>query len=123
MYQTRISGDRLYHAQSQGYGQPVETFGRTEEGETPMSLVNIALASCVTMCVQGYFAKKWGQAQLPIRLTSDYEAERFSLKLILDFPLDGASEKELLDYVEEHCRVKALLKETIAFDLVVDRSS
>lgn len=51
MYQTTIKGDKPYHFLSKGYGAPVELFGYTEDGETPMSLVNIALASCVTMCL------------------------------------------------------------------------
>ncbi len=47
MYQTTIKGDKRFHSLSEGYGAPVELFGYTEDGETPMSLVNIALASCV----------------------------------------------------------------------------
>ena len=34
----------------------VELFGYTENGMTPMSWVNIALATCVTMCLQSYFS-------------------------------------------------------------------
>ena len=52
MYQTTIKGDKRFHSLSEGYGAPVELFGYTDDGETPMSLVNIALASCVTMCLQ-----------------------------------------------------------------------
>ena len=47
MCQTTIKGDKRFHSLSEGYGAPVELFGYTEDGETPMSLVNIALASCV----------------------------------------------------------------------------
>lgn len=49
MYQITIKGDKRFHSLSEGYGSPVELFGYTEYGETPVSLVNIALASCVTM--------------------------------------------------------------------------
>ena len=42
MYQTTIKGDKRFHSLSEGYGAPVELFGYTEDGETPMSLVNIA---------------------------------------------------------------------------------
>ncbi|MDU5661687.1 MAG: OsmC family peroxiredoxin, partial [Streptococcus sp.] len=37
MYQTIIKGDKPYHSFSEGYGAPVELFGYTEDGETPMS--------------------------------------------------------------------------------------
>ena len=66
MYQTTIKGDKRFHSLSEGYGAPVELFGYTEDGETPMSLVNIALASCVTMCLQSYFAKYQGIEELAI---------------------------------------------------------
>ena len=66
MYQTTIKGDKRFHSLSEGYGAPVELFGYTEDGETPMSLVNIALASCLTMCLQSYFAKYQGIEELAI---------------------------------------------------------
>lgn len=68
MYQTTIKGDKRFHSLSEGYGAPVELFGYTEDGETPMSLVNIALASCVTMCLQSYFAKYQGIEDLLFKL-------------------------------------------------------
>ena len=37
MYQTTIKGDKRFHSLSEGYGAPVELFGYTEDGETPMS--------------------------------------------------------------------------------------
>lgn len=39
MYQTTIKGDKRFHSLSEGYGAPVELFGYTEDGETPMSLL------------------------------------------------------------------------------------
>ncbi|CYU81956.1 OsmC-like protein [Streptococcus suis] len=51
MYQTTVKGEGLFQALSQGYGEPVRAFGVTEQGETPVSLVNIGLAACITMCV------------------------------------------------------------------------
>lgn len=58
MYQTKISGDTYFHAQSEGYGKSIELFWETKDGDTPMSLMTIALGSCVTMCLQSYFKKK-----------------------------------------------------------------
>ena len=44
MYQTKITGNRLYHTVSKGYGDSVTLFGKTDQGETPMSLLVIALS-------------------------------------------------------------------------------
>ena len=44
-----------------------------------MSLVNIALASCVTMCLQSYFAKYQGIEELAIQVDSNYEEDHFTL--------------------------------------------
>ena len=41
MYQTTVKGDKRFHSLSEGYGAPVELFGYTDDGETPMSLVNM----------------------------------------------------------------------------------
>ncbi len=43
-----------------------------------MSLVNIALASCVTMCLQSYFAKYQGIEELAIQVDSNYEEGHFT---------------------------------------------
>ena len=102
MYQTTIKGDKRFHSLSEGYGAPVELFGYTEDGETPMSLVNIALASCVTMCLQSYFAKYQGIEELAIHLPED---------LILE------KEQELLAFVDDFCRVKKLFREDIQVDI------
>ena len=60
----------------------VELFGYTEDGMTPMSWVNIALASCVTMCLQSYFAKYQGIEELAIQVYSNYEEDHFTLPFI-----------------------------------------
>lgn len=115
MYQTMIKGDRLYHTVSEGYGEAVELFGFTEEGETPMSLVNLALASCVTMCVQGYFARKEGLKELEVTTMAGFEDEVFSIQIALPTSLSEQKEAELLAYVDQFCRVKKLLRD----DLVI----
>ena len=51
----------------------VELFGYTEDGMTPMSWVNIALASCVTMCLQSYFSNYQEIEELAIQVDSSYE--------------------------------------------------
>ena len=105
MYQTTVKGDKRFHSLSEGYGAPVELFGYTDDGETPMSLVNIALASCVTMCLQSYFAKYQGIEELAIQVDSNYE------DLILE------NEQELLAFVDDFCRVKKLFREDIQVDI------
>ncbi len=119
MYQTKIKGDKLYHVVSEGYGSPVELFGAVENGETPMSLLNIALASCVTMCAQGYFKRKHGIVQMPIQVESCYANDTFQLKMTLPDPLTDEQEKELLDYVNQQCRVKKLLRTDVAIQLEI----
>ncbi|HFR3504323.1 TPA: OsmC family peroxiredoxin [Streptococcus suis] len=76
MYQTTVKGEGLFQALSQGYGEPVRTFGVTEKGETPVSLVNIGLAACVTMCVQGYYASQEGNKTMPVQVESRLDNER-----------------------------------------------
>ena len=110
MYQTKILGDRLYHAKSKGYGQPVETFGTTDEGETPMSLLNIALASCVTMCIQGYFKRKEGIDEMAVSVESSYEEEFFNIIIEVDMEMSESSKVEIIDYINQFCRVKKLLR-------------
>lgn len=116
MYQTSIKGDKLYHTVSSGYGQAVELFGATENGETPMSLLNISLASCVTMCVQGYFKRVHGLVKLAVDVQSSYEEGRFRLQIVLEQLVEEGEKAAILDYVAQQCRVKKLLHP----DLVVD---
>ena len=111
MYQTTIKGDKPYHSLSEGYGAPVELFGYTEDGETPMSLVNIALASCVTMCLQSYFAKFQEKEELAIRVDSSYEESHLPENLAIE------NEDKLLAFVDEFCRVKKLFREDIVVDI------
>lgn len=115
MYDTRVEGQGLFEVTSQGYGQPVTTFAVTDKGETPMSLVNIALASCVTMCVQGYFAKWQSRKDLRIATDSSYREGHFTLTVQLEEELTPQLEAEVRAYVAERCRVKQLFRE----DLVV----
>ena len=117
MYQTTVKGDKLFHSLSEGYGAPVELFGYTEDGETPMSLVNIALASCVTMCLQSYFAKYQGIEELAIQVDSNYEEGHFTLAIHLPEDLILENEQELLAFVDNFCRVKKLFREDIQVDI------
>lgn len=111
MYQSRVMGQGLFEACSQGYGQAIETFGETARGETPMSLVNIALASCVTMCVQGYFAKRHDHQANAVLVDATYdEAVGFDLCISLPEGLPAFEVAELEAYILTNCRVKALLR-------------
>lgn len=115
MYQATIKGDRLYHALSEGYGQEVETFGTIDEGETPMSLLNIALGSCVTMCVQGYYKRYQQIETLQTEVLTSYDKEHFDITIAIADKLDAAKEEAILNYVNQFCRVKALIKEEVTF--------
>ena len=95
----------------------MELFGYTEDGETPMSLVNIALASCVTMCLQSYFAKYQGIEELAIQVDSNYEEDHFTLAIHLPEDLILENEQELLAFVDNFCRVKKLFREDIQVDI------
>lgn len=120
MYQTKIKGDILYRSVSQGYGAPVELFGDTGQGETPMSLVNIALASCVTMCVQGYYKKYHQLEELAIETTGTYVESSFQLTISLSSVLLAETDEDaLLAYADKYCRVKQLLKEEVVVELTL----
>lgn len=110
MYQTRIKGEGLYQASVEGYGKGLQLFGQTQDGETPMSLVNVALSSCITMCVQGYFARYQQKDQLELTVDSDYEPDKFQLTIHLAEPLSDGEQEKLLVYIDQHCRVKKLLR-------------
>lgn len=118
MYQARVAGRSLFQAVSDGYGQPIETFGRTDQGETPVSLVNIALAACVTMCVQGYFAKYHHQQDMAVETHARHTDGRFELTIALPDQLDSAVEEALRAHIDDRCRVKALLRPDLTVEMV-----
>lgn len=114
MYQTKIKGDRLYHALSSGYGESVETFGFVEDGETPMSLLVIALSSCMTMCVQGYYKRMYDLEVFDMEVLASYNEDIFNLTVKLPAQLlSQADQEDLRAYANRHCRVKRLLREDV----------
>ncbi|WP_161980032.1 OsmC family protein [Streptococcus sp. S784/96/1] len=121
MYQTKITGDKLYHAVSSGYGTPVETFGTTDDGETPMSLLVIALSSCVTMCVQGYYKRRHGLESLKMETHTSYDDGKFELTIQLPAQLLAETNQEALrDYADRYCRVKSLLREDVIVSMMFE---
>ena len=116
MYQTTVKGKGLFQAISQGYGEPIHTFGVTEKGETPVSLVNIGLAACVTMCVQGYYASKEGNKTMPVQVESRLDNEHIEVLVGIGEEVSSEKQEKILAYVEQKCKVKALLKESIIFE-------
>ncbi|MEW6856941.1 OsmC family peroxiredoxin [Streptococcus iniae] len=118
MYHHHIYGDRLFHTRSNGYGTSVELFGSTENGEIPMSLMNIALASCVTMCVQSFWKHTFGDNQARIETSIDYEEGGFYLNVTLPALLTQHLENALRDFVAQKCRVKQLLAKDVT--VVID---
>lgn len=117
MYQTTVKGEGLFQAVSQGYGDPVRTFGVTEQGETPVSLVNIGLAACVTMCVQGYYASQEGNKTMPVQVSCQLDDRTFALNIGLAEQLSAEKQEAILAYVEEKCKVKALLSDDISYHI------
>ncbi|MGT2957470.1 peroxiredoxin [Streptococcus bovimastitidis] len=113
MYQTEISGDYLYHTRSKGYGASVELFGVTEDGETPMSLLNIALASCVSMCIQSYFNLYHKISEMPLKVDATYENRAFTLNCFLENELATDEEEKVLKFVKSKCRVSQVLAEDV----------
>lgn len=113
MYQTEISGDYLYHTTSKGYGESVELFGVTEDGETPMSLLNIALASCVSMCIQSYFNLYHKLSEMPLKVDATYENRAFTLNCYLENELATEEEVKVLKFVKSKCRVSQVLAEDV----------
>ncbi|HFU4222822.1 TPA: OsmC family protein [Streptococcus suis] len=120
MYQTTVKGEGLFQARSQGYGDPVRTFGVTDKGETPVSLVNIGLAACVTMCVQGYYASQEGNKTMPVQVACQLEDGKFDLKIALAEQVSAEKQAAILAYVDQKCRVKALLREDISYHVEFD---
>lgn len=115
MYQHIVEGQELFKVSAQGYGQPITTFASTDSGETPMSLLNIALASCLTMCVQGYFAKQSSREIPPVTVHSNYDDGIFTVSFTLGYPIPEKERQELIDYVNSKCRVKAMLREDLCY--------
>ncbi|MGV3011038.1 OsmC family protein [Streptococcus thoraltensis] len=116
-YQTKVKGDKLYHSVSEGYGAPIELFGFPKDGETPMSLVNIALASCVTMCVQGYFARFHQETVVASLVDSSYDEGNFKVLIGIDRSLDDKIIGEILAYIDEQCRVKRILRDDLTYNI------
>ncbi|MFI3087082.1 OsmC family protein [Streptococcus sp. 2022WUSS037] len=120
MYQTTVKGEGLFQAVSQGYGELVRTFGVTEKGETPVSLVNIGLAACVTMCVQGYYASQEGNKTMPVQVSSQLEDRQFEVSIRLAEKVSEEKQAAILAYVEQKCKVKALLSDDISYHIEFD---
>lgn len=123
MYQTKIFGDRLYHCHSEGYGSSVELFGFTKDGETPMSLVSIALGSCITMCIQAYFARLHQKTVVATvaDVTHDEQNDSFKLLIRIQYSCLSSDMKiAILDYINEHCHVKQILRSDIVYDIQIE---
>lgn len=114
MYQTEISGDYLYHTTSKGYGSSVELFGVTEDGETPMSLLNIALASCVTMCLQSYFNLYHKISEMPVKVNAIYDNRAFQLTIRLQNEIDKDEKEKIVAFVKRKYRVSQLLADDVS---------
>ena len=118
-YQSRVKSEKLFHVVSEGYGQPIETFGVTEQGETPVSLVNIALSSCVTMCIQGYFAKIRQDKDVQVETQAVHNQGRFDLTVKLDRQVSDY-QTELEAYIADRCKVKQLFREDIEVSIIFE---
>lgn len=116
MYQSHVESRSLFEVVSSGYGESITSFGLVEQGETPVSLLNIALASCVTMCVQGYFAKVQHKNDVKVVVDSQLDFEKKSVVLFLDLDVQLTEEvkDDLANYIEEKCKVKQLLRDDLA---------
>ena len=71
-----------------------------------MSWVNIALASCVTMCLQSYFSNYQEIEELAIQVDSSYEEGHFKLDIHLPKDLNSDNEQEILSFLDTYCRAK-----------------
>lgn len=116
MYQVNLKGDGLYQVLARGYGEELTLYDQTDEGETPMSLLLMALSSCVTMCIQGYYARQ-GQEQPVLAVSARYADEQFSLVITLPQELSPIQEQVLRRAIDQHCRVKRLLRDDIQVGL------
>ncbi|EGE55001.1 OsmC family protein [Streptococcus parauberis] len=117
MYQANVLGDKLYHATSEGYGDSIELFGQTNEGDTPMSLVVIALGACVTMCIQGFYKRKYAIEVMPITVSTSFENDRFNQTIQLPEKLEEETEQALLAYISRSCNVKKVLRQDLVFNI------
>ncbi|KHD43893.1 OsmC family protein [Streptococcus hongkongensis] len=117
MYQAKVTGDRLYHAQSESYGSSIELFGHTKDGNTPMSLMVIALGACVTMCIQGFYKRYHSIDVMPITVDTSFENDQFSQTIQLPEKLDKETDQALRDYISKHCNVKKILRQDLKITL------
>ena len=115
MYHTKVKGEELFLVTSQGYGNNITTFGRTEKGETPVSLVNISLANCIAMCVQGYYASQEGNKAMPVEVRSCLSEKGFELVVEIGEKISSHKQEAILAYIEQKCRVKSLLRQDLEF--------
>ncbi|WMB29053.1 OsmC family peroxiredoxin [Streptococcus didelphis] len=88
MYETELSSQKVYYTKSKGYGDPIELYGYTKDGETPMSLLNMSLASCVSMCVQSYYFKKFKKDSIDLKTYAKYDDRKFLIDISLSETLD-----------------------------------
>ncbi len=117
MYKTKVTGAALFQATAAGYGQPIATFGSTQKGETPVSLVNVALAACVTMCVQGYYASQENNQTMPVEVESQLEDGQFELSIGLGEKVSPDKQARILAYIDQKCNVKNLLREDLPLQM------
>lgn len=122
MYRHYIQGKKTFVNQIEGYGAPIQTYFSTEDGETPMSLLNAALGSCMLMCVQGYL-KSQGYEDKLVEMAIQYEAPDFHATIMLPEALSKIDQAALLSYIDRQCRVKKLLKYEIVVNLTIQYKS
>lgn len=86
----------------------------TEDGETPMSLLNIALASCVTMCLQSYFNLYHKISEMPVKVNAIYDNRAFQLTIRLQNEIDKDEKEKIVAFVKRECRVSQLLADDVS---------
>lgn len=118
MYRHKIMGKKLFENDIEGYGDAIRTHFSTEDGETPMSLVNAALGSCMLMCVQGYLRSQKIHNK-PVEMAIEYDAPDFQATIFLPQELSEINQTEVLAYIDQQCRVKKLLREDIYVNLTI----
>ncbi|HFU4511302.1 TPA: hypothetical protein ACGPBE_000201 [Streptococcus suis] len=68
------------------------------------------------MCVQGYYTSKEGNKTMPVQVESRLDNEHIEVLVGIGEEVSSEKQEKILAYVEQKCKVKALLKESIIFE-------
>lgn len=89
-----------------------------KNGTSPMGILNVALSSCIIMCIRGYYIKNKIK-DVNIEITNEYEENRYNVLAEINRKIDENEEKAIREYIKEKCNVSKMLKESIEINILI----